>query len=287
MRRAAIACSAVAAAAALTAPAHGRPATAIRVSVLRLVDHSRVAHFQNGATAPRVLVTFVRYPARAPGPLPLIVFAHGFALTPNTYATLLDAWAQAGYVVAAPAFPVERANAPGGPSESDLVNEPGDLRFVISSLIDRPGPLRRLIDPTKVGVAGQSDGAVAALSAAYDSRFRDRRIDAAIIMSGAALPGFTGAPAGSPPLLAVQGTSDPINQPNVTAAYYSHMRRPKFLLWLLGASHLPPYTTGDRWSGVVDRTTIAFLDHYLHGRPLRSVVANGTRRGLARLISRP
>src|SRR6516165_301602 len=171
VRRAAIACSAVAAAAALTAPAHGRPATAIRVSVLRLVDHSRVAHFQNGATAPRVLVAFVRYPARAPGPLPLIVFAHGFALTPNTYATLLDAWARAGYVVAAPAFPVERANAPGGPSESDLVNEPGDLRFVISSLIDRPGPLRRLIDPTKVGVAGQSDGAVAALSAAYDSRF--------------------------------------------------------------------------------------------------------------------
>ena len=287
MRLAAVACSAVAAAAALTGPAHGRPAQATRLRVLRLVDHSRVAHFRNGVTTHRVLVTFVRYPARAQRPLPLIVFAHGFALTPATYATLLDAWARAGYVVAAPAFPVERANAPGGPSESDLVNEPGDLRFVVSRLTDRAGPLRGLIDPTKVAVAGQSDGAVAAFSAAYDHRFRDRRIGAAIIMSGAALPGFTRAPAGSPPLLAVQGTADPINQPNVTAGYYRLMRRPKFLLWLLGASHLPPYTTDDPWAGVVDRTTIAFLDHYLQGRALRPIVADGTRRGLARLMSQP
>ena len=287
MRRAAVACAAVAAVAVLARPVDGGPTATVRLRVLRLVDDSRVAHFENGAVAPRVLLTYVRYPANAHRALPLVVFAHGFALTPNSYAGLLDAWARAGYVVAAPAFPVERANAPGGPSETDLVNAPGDLRFVVSRLIGKSSPLRGLIDATKIAVAGQSDGAEAALSAAYDTRFRDRRIDAAIILSGAALPEFTGAPPGSPPLLAVQGTSDPINRPGVTADYFQLMRRPKFLLWLLGASHLPPYTTRDRWAAVVDRATIAFLDGYLRGDPLRPLIAAGTGRGLARLISQP
>lgn len=257
----------------------------VRLQVLRLVDRLRVAHFADGSRGPRVLVTEVRYPIDAAQPLPLVVFAHGFGLTPDTYAGLLDAWARAGYVVAAPLFPVEGASARGGPSQSDLVNEPGDLRFVVSRLTGPGDPLHGLIDPGEIAVAGHSDGAIAALSDAYDPRYRDRRVDAAVIMSGATLPGFSRAPAGSPPLLAVQGTSDPINPPGVTASYYRRMQRPKFLLWLLGASHLPPFSVVDRWSGVVDGTTTAFLDHVLRGAPLRPVVTSGTRPGVARLVS--
>jgi len=285
--RPAAALLAAAVTAAVAAPIGGTAPPVIRVRVVRLVDHSRVAHFENGTTAPRTLLTSVRYPAGASRPLPLIVFAHGFTLTAAAYARLLDTWARAGYVVAAPTFPVEGANAPGGPSESDLVNEPGDLRFVISSLIARASPFRRLVDPGEIAVAGQSDGAEAALATAYDPRYRDRRVDAAIILSGAALPGFTGAPSGSPPLLAVQGTADPLNRPGVTASYFRLMRRPKFLLWLLGATHLPPYTTDDRWSSAVDRVTLAFLDRYLRGGEIGPLVAAGRRPGIARLISRP
>lgn len=280
----------LAATAAFTLAAHAqstRPPSVVRLRVLRLVDHSRVAHFENGVTAPRTLPTSVRYPIGASHPLPLIVFAHGFALAPDAYTRLLDAWARAGYIVAAPTFPVEGANAPGGPSESDLVHEPGDLRYVVSRLIGHSSPFRSLIDPRKIAVAGQSDGAEAALAAAYDPRFRDHRIDAAIILSGAPFPGFTGAPRGSPPLLAVQGTSDPLNQPAVTAFYFRLMRRPKFLLWLLGAGHLPPYTTDDRWSDVVDRVTIAFLDRYLRKGKIKPLIADGTRPNVARIISRP
>ena len=105
-----------------------------------------------------------------------------------------------------------------------------------------------------------------------------------MILSGAALPGFT-RPARSPPLLAVQGTSDPINSPSTTAAYYRLMHRPKFLLWLLGATHLPPYTTRDRWAAVVDRATLAFLDHYLRGAPLRPLLARGGQHDGARIVS--
>ncbi len=79
--------------------------------------------------------TVIRYPTRATGPLPLIVFGHGFAVTPAYYFRLLRAWARAGYVVAAPVFPLENANAPGGPNESDLVNQPRDMSFVITSML--------------------------------------------------------------------------------------------------------------------------------------------------------
>jgi predicted dienelactone hydrolase len=57
-------------------------------------------------------------PLRGARPFPLIVFGHGFAVTPRPYSQLLRAWARAGYVVAAPVFPLENANAPGGPDEA-------------------------------------------------------------------------------------------------------------------------------------------------------------------------
>ena len=141
--------------------------------------------------------------------------------------------------------------------------------------------------PARIAVAGHSDGAIAALSVAYDRRYRDRRVDAAVIMSGATLPRFAAPQAAAPPLLAVQGTTDPLNQPAVTAAYFRLMPRPKFLLWLLGASHLPPYASDDRWAAVVDLTTTAFLDHYLRGAPLRRLIEAGTHRGVSHLDSQP
>jgi fermentation-respiration switch protein FrsA (DUF1100 family) len=279
-----LAATALAGGATTTAVA-GSPGT--RVRELRFVDDSRRAEFRDGSSGPRVLATEVRYPAHGRGPFPLVVFAHGFAETPDAYAGLLDSWARAGYAVAAPRFPVERPNAPGGPSQSDLVNEPGDLHFVISRVTSGRGPLRGLIDATRIAVAGQSDGAVAALSVAYDRRFRDPRIDAALVMSGAALPGFARPPSRAAPLLAIQGTRDPLNAPGTTLGYFRRMRRPKFLLWLIGAPHLEPYTTDDRWAGVVRRTTVAFLGRYLRGAPLRRIVEAGSVAGVGRVTSAP
>ena len=265
----------------------GSRAAPIHVRVLRLVDRSRRAQFRDGTSAARVLVTYVRYPTRGRGPFPLVVFSHGFALTPAIYARLLDTWTRSGYVVAAPVFPVERPNAPGGPDQRDLVNEPRDVSFVISRLLAPASPLHALIDPRKIAVAGHSDGAVVALAAAYDRRFRDRRVDAAVILSGAAPSGFARPPAGSPALLAVQGTRDPINAPTVTADYYRLMRRPKFLLWLLGAPHLAPYATDDRWAAAVERVTTTFLNHYLRRSALPSLIAAGNRPGVARISPSP
>ena len=265
-------------------------APAFRVRLFRFVDRSRTIRLPDGRHEPRSLVTVVRYPA-AGGPYPLIVFGHGYALTPARYDGLLRGWAQAGYVVAAPVFPLENADAPGGPNESDLVNQPRDMSFVISRLLvlsGRPkGVLGGKIDPSRLAVAGHSDGAETALAVAYDRRFRDSRVRAAIVLSGAALPGMGPFPKRGPPLLAVQGTADTINAPATTAAFFGLAQHPKFLLWLLGASHLPPYTDRQPQLGIVERATIAFLDHYLKGRPLRLLEKTAQRPGLTRLTADP
>lgn len=291
-------------------PKPPRSAFAVGLRTVHLVDGSRAFTLPNGTVQPRTLVTYVRYPAtgaagradhpgapaaRDQGPFPLVVFGHGFSVTPSLYSQLLHAWAQAGYVVAAPVFPLENANAPGGPNEADLTNQPGDMRFVISQMLAASSrasdPLAGLIDPGAIAVAGQSDGGDTALAVAYDSRFRDPRVGAAVILSGAEIPAtgsFTFLP-GSPPLLATQGTADNINPPNLTSAFFEAATRPKYLLRLLGAEHLPPYSTQQPQLAIVERVTIAFLDGYLKHRPaaLQKVPALGTVPGTASLLAEP
>lgn len=277
-------CCAAACAVALSAPASVRSAPAVGIRVFHFVDRSRAIRLPNGTRTPRPLVTIVRYPTTS-GTHPLIVFAHGFALTPAAYSRLLRSWAEAGFIVAAPVFPLENAQAPGGPNESDLINEPRDITVVIDRLL--ASTLARRIDPSKIAVAGHSDGAEAALAAGYDQRFRDRRIRAAIVMSGGPLPGMGSFPRRGPPLLAIQGTADPLNSPGTTAAYFRIAHRPKFLLWLLGASHRQPYTEGQPQLGIVERSTIAFLDAYLEGKPLHVFERDARGGAVTRLDAEP
>jgi len=271
-----------------------------------LVDRSRTIRLPDGTTEPRTLLTEVRYPAlgpvrsgdardappaRAAGPFPLIVFGHGFGVTPGTYAALMRAWARAGFVVAAPVFPLEKPNAPGGPTATDLPNEPRDMSFVISRLVAESrspaSPLRGLVNPSEIAVSGHSDGGDAALAAAYDPRFADRRIRAAMILSGATIPqlGPFAFPSHGPPMLATQGSADPINLPSATAAFFAAAQPPKYLLTLIGAQHLPPYTTQQPQLAVIERVTIAFLDRYLERRPVarRTLLAAGNVAGIAML----
>lgn len=267
--------------------------------VVRFVDRSRLVHFPGRPPQPRPLMTVILYPAiggesgadatagrpaRSAGPFPLVVFGHGFDSSPQVYARLLEAWARAGYVVAAPVFPLSNDDAPGGADESDIVNQPADMSFVITQVLAAAaadhGVLSHLVDPHEVAVAGQSDGAATALATAYDPRYLDPRVDAAVILSGAEImPGdyFHGR---NPPLLATQGTADQINRPQYTYQFFRAAHSPKFLLKLLGARHIGPYTDEQPQLGVVERVTIAFLDRYLKRLP-------GTRRQLWRAGDTP
>jgi dienelactone hydrolase len=266
----------------------------VAIRVLTFVDPSRLVTYPGQSPQPRKLVTIVRYP-RARGPFPLIIFGHGFAVTPQIYSPLLEAWARAGYVVAAPIFPLANADAPGGPNESDLVNQPRDVSLVISRMLalsDQPhGALAGLIAGREIAVSGQSDGGDTALTAAYNPRFLDRRIRAAAILSGAEVPGVSGYsfPAPSPPLLATQGLADTINPPGMTYTFFDPAPAPKFLLTLPGASHLGPYTGAEPQTAIVERVTIAFFDRYLKGArgALAAMARAGNQPGVASLQSDP
>jgi dienelactone hydrolase len=285
-------------------------AFAVGIRTLTFVDRSRTVHLPGRAPSPRTLVTVIRYPAagpvsgvdipgaapaRAAGPFPLVIFGHGFAVTPGPYAALLQAWARAGYVVAAPIFPLGNANAPGGPNESDIVNQPRDISFVISRMLALSaadsGLFAGLISRSEIAVSGQSDGGETALAVAYDRLFIDRRVRAAVILSGAEIPGVGGFdfPAPSPPLLASQGTADTINRPFFTYQFFNLAPRPKFLLTLLGASHLPPYTTQQPQLSIVERVSIDFFDRYLKGTQgaLRAMSSAGNVGGVAALQADP
>jgi hypothetical protein len=272
--------------------------------IITFVDYSRHIRLPDGTVVPRTLQTIIRYPAYgprsevdvsrariAPGRFPLVIFGHGFAVTPYPYRKLLRSWASAGFIVAAPVFPLENANAPGGPNESDLIHQPRDMSFVITQMLRNP-LFNSSIAPGEVAVSGQSDGAMTALATAYDSAYRDSRVRAAVVLSGAELPygAFTfPAPGSSPPLLASQGTADTINLPFYTYQFFNQAPRPKFLLQLVGAHHLPPYTYEQPQLGVVERVSIAFLDLYLtHDRRQAAQIRKwGNVGGVAALTADP
>jgi fermentation-respiration switch protein FrsA (DUF1100 family) len=149
------------------------------------------------------------------------------------------------------------------------------------------------VDAHRIAVAGQSDGGETALAVAYDAPFRDSRVRAAMVLSGAKIPGlaFAFPRHGSPPLLAAQGSADRVNPPRFTHAFYDAAPRPKYLLDLPGAAHLPPYSRQQPQLGIVERVTVAFLRAYLNGdggsAVARRLSALGNVAGAATLQAQP
>ncbi|HEY2440763.1 MAG TPA: hypothetical protein VGI07_11050 [Solirubrobacteraceae bacterium] len=223
-------------------------------------------------------------PDSAAGPFPLVVFSQGFDVSAESYSWLLDTWARAGYVVADPTYPLTDPSTPGGVSEADIVNHPGDLRYVTSALLaagrDGHSALHGLVDPGRVAIIGHSDGGDVSLAAAANSCCRIPAVKAAVILSGAELSAFGGSyySAGSVPLLVVQGSADTINVPGCSAQLYDGAPPPKYYLDIAGAEHQPPYLDPGATRSGIARSVIAFLDAYMDHRPahLQALVHRGT-----------
>ncbi len=219
-----------------------------------------VIHLSLSRTDPngdvRLLPVTVRYPTSGPasaadaseapsadGPFSLVLFAHGWNGSADFYATMEHEIAAAGFIVAAPNFP-HTSSTSATLNRSDVVNQPADLTFLIDQFTTTPPPaLVGHIAPTKVGVVGHSDGGVTAAGLAFNSCCADRRVGAAAILSGAEL--FFGGswfPPGSPPLLAVHGTSDEVNPFGASQRLFADAPSPKYLVSVPGG-HIPPYTT--------------------------------------------
>ncbi len=200
----------------------------VGVSHVVVTDPSR-------ATAPRpplpgsssrTLALTIRYPINEPasvrelsdiepyGRWPLVVFAHGFDASADTYAPLLHAIAAAGFVVVTPEFPLASSSIHAPAVEGD---EPAQARNV-NCLVDRfvdskaPAPFDQVISPGPAGVMGHSDGAQTVLLSGYAPAYIDRRIGAVVAVSGR-YSAFGGQwfGLGAPPMLVLQASADELN----------------------------------------------------------------------------
>jgi dienelactone hydrolase len=237
------------------------------------VDRSRasVARPPLAATSERVLRTTIVRPTSQDGPWPLVVFGHGFAASAATYATLLEAIAGAGFVVAAPEFPGSSSALQGRPDETDLAEEPCDLRFVaqrVEAASASDGELSGMIRPGPVALVGQSDGATAAAFAALVPRScPSPPIAAVVAFSANPVPtaDLGPTPSADPPaLLTVTGTADAVNPPTHTRALYLQWPGPAWLLSSAGDGHLGPATDSPRHLQIAT-VVIDFLEAHLTG----------------------
>ena len=213
------------------------------------------------------------------------MFAHGYAIDAAAYAPLLEDLAAGGFVVAAPDFPGTSTAYPGGAIRSDSLQQPGDISFVITSMINlsaTPGPLleRRRSRP-RSATSGQSDGGVTAAAAAYNTCCIDPRIKASTILTGGAF-GFDGQwfPPGTPPVMFVHATADEVNPYGASTSMFAQAQSPKYLLPST-AVHTSRSTSTRPGRNTSRRAMVAFFDLYLKGDASANdrLVVEGTQPG--------
>lgn len=122
------------------------------------------------------------------GPYPLIVYSHGFGSNRKGGAYLAEQLASLGYVVVAVDYPLTNRSAPGGPTPKDVVNQPGDISFVIDRVLEQsitPGHrLEGMVDDARIGLTGLSLGGMTTTLATFHPQMRDPRIGAALSIAG-------------------------------------------------------------------------------------------------------
>jgi dienelactone hydrolase len=254
----------------------------VTTSRLSLVDESRPTPEGAGGPAEgtRSLDVWLSLPV-VDGPVPLVVFSHGMAGHPRKFEHLARSWAEAGFAVAAPAFPRSNADAPSSFSNLyDVPSQPGDVSFVVDELLERSasstGELSGRFDPDRIGAAGLSAGGWTTYRVAVAEETRDPRIIAAITISAPADLGtgvFTSAD--GVPVLVMNGDADPLIRPAGVIAAYESLGPPRYLVTLLGGGHAGPWEDTEdalepkteAQTELIDAVTVAFWDRYLLDDP--------------------
>ena len=234
--------------------------------------------------------------------LPVVVFSHGAYASKDDYSSILDHWADAGYVVIAV---THRDSTKLGVTRGS--NNPkffewrlDDLQAVLGNLdaiVSQVPDLRRRVDLTRIAATGHSFGGLVAQTlggATYNDVARagfpvsraDPRIRAVIIFSGAGAFAPLLAPENFAslrlPTLVTVGTNDLKQAPDLSG--YEWRRQPydliapgrKYLLSLDGADHylggivgrddLPRSDNAALYLADFNRWSTTFLDAYLGDR---------------------
>ena len=208
----------------------------------------------------RLLPTTVYVPECGPS-APLTVFGHGMWGHPRKFTQLFTRWVEAGYVVAAPAFPHTNDENPPPYLFEDVANQPADISFVLDELL-----ARGLGDGKRVGVGGYSLGAETALAVGLHPRYADPRVRAVVAIAGALFhPDFAADALRPLPLLLVHGAEDTKkDRLREALKLYEAAQEPKQLVLIEGAGHDICQDDGQPHATRVAELTTAFWDRYLH-----------------------
>jgi len=233
----------------------------------QFVDPSR----PTGATPGRTIPTDVYVPGGR-GPFPVIVHSHGMGGTSRKFTQLLGAWATAGYIVVAPNFPLTNGDIPKAQQVlGDYVNQPGDARFALDSVLAEGEPGGRLegrIATDRIGASGLSLGGATTYLGLFNSCCLDDRYRSAVLMSAFDLspPGGVWNWSRSIPLLVFTGTLDTSISPDRQSATITKLPGPKWIVTLQGGLHSPPYEdVPDPHDALVVATTVDFWNATLGG----------------------
>lgn len=245
---------------------------AIATRVLDLRDASRTtdptpASPGSDAYPGRALPTSLWYPSTGDGPFPVIVFSHGFSSSPGAYYELLTSWAAAGFVVAAPTFPLTSQDS--ALVAEDVPNQPADVSYVLTAVLalnrTHGDALAGRIDVRHIAVAGHSAGAITTIGL-LSTCCVDKRVTAAVVLSGSTRDFGTALAKPGVPTLFVHGVDDTVLPIAADRAVYDATTAPAAFLQLTHGTHSAPYDDGtDPSFGTVRAVTTDFLRWALSG----------------------
>jgi predicted dienelactone hydrolase len=157
-------------------------------------------------------------------------------------AYLAEYLASHGYIVAAANFPLTHLGTAGGPRFIDVLNQPGDVSFIIDTLLARGDttghPFAGCIDAQRIGAVGLSLGGMTTTLLAFHPDYRDARIGAAVSIAGPV--GLFGARFFNDPqipFMMIAGDIDAIVDYAQNAALLSSWLPDATLVTLHGGSH--------------------------------------------------
>ncbi len=237
-----------------------------------------IAGFPGAAT--RTLRTIIWQPETRT-PVPLLVMAHGFDSLPEWFEGVAWTVAAAGFVVAAPAFPMTNHNSSGVLLNKlkDAGQQPGDVSFLITQLLTAsaaPGDaLSGQIATGDVAVLGESLGGATVIALTRKECCRDPRVRASLPFASPAADAlallFGGdSIAEGPPTLVAHGTADTTLQYSGSQVLYEQMNPPKVFLGITGANHADAiYATSlplTALQTVSERAIVGFLNAIFRGQ---------------------
>jgi dienelactone hydrolase len=236
-------------------------------------------------SATRTLPTDLYVPT-ATAPRPLIMFSHGYRGAPEKFSQLFSAWARAGYVVAAPQFPLTSTRGAPYDIVSDYLNQPADISFVLTQLLR--GPLRPHIDAERVGAAGLSLGGATTYGLVYDPCCVDTRLRAGAIFDGVRLPFAQPFGLNTIPVLIAHIDTDLAAPYKVAKKAYVDSASPKWLLTFHIGIHPEAYeNTPSPHDRTATQTSIDFFDLTLlaDATARARLMHDGTNRGESTIVA--